>query len=147
MLESLLQNTTKVYYKMRQVFYCKMQEFHWKMWQLLKKVYFKMIWFSKQRKWSQQQWNLLKNILFPHSAKFLIDKIETTVFAKQGNSFKSVEIQLLYWEKSWILDFGKWFSNSLKVGNDLSNNIQRCDFLIFWKFASDKLKPFRGKTG
>ena len=40
MLESLLQNATKVYYKMRQVFYCKMQEFHWKMWQLLKNATF-----------------------------------------------------------------------------------------------------------
>ena len=77
MLESLLQNTTKVYYKMRQVFYCKMQEFHWKMWQLLKNATFITKWFGSANNVSDRNSNetFLKTSYFPILLNFWLTKL------------------------------------------------------------------------
>ena len=96
MLESLLQNTTKVYYKMRQVFYCKMQEFHWKMWQLLKNATFITKWFGSANNVSDRNSNetFLKTSYFRILLNFLLTKLRPLF--SQSKAIAS---------KAWIYNF------------------------------------------
>ena len=149
MLESLLQNATNVLYKMRQVFYCKMQEFHWKMWQLLKNATFITKWFGSANNVSDRNSNetFLKTSYFPILLNFWLTKLRLLFSQNKAIASKAWRYNFCTGRNIgfWILENG--FQTPWRLATTYPTIFKNATFKFFENLQVTNWKHFVGKQG